>query len=104
MMPSRICYTCAHCELRKNPPKRSGRKGLGVAGRRSASWTYGQTRAKSTRGRRSDADGVPVVHLLSVPGMGGHAHVGHGAAGKVRTMREGADAPQVTRPASWCER
>lgn len=32
MMPSRICYTCAHCELRKNPPKRSGRKGLGVRG------------------------------------------------------------------------
>lgn len=22
MMPSRICYTCAHCELRKDPPKR----------------------------------------------------------------------------------
>lgn len=29
---SRICYTCVHCELRKDPPKRSGRKGLGVCG------------------------------------------------------------------------
>lgn len=27
---SRICYTCAHCELRKDPPRRSGRKGLGI--------------------------------------------------------------------------
>ena len=31
---SRICYTCVHCELRKDPPKRSGRKGLGVCRRR----------------------------------------------------------------------
>lgn len=31
---SRICYTCVHCELRKNPPKRSGRKGLGICRRR----------------------------------------------------------------------
>lgn len=30
MMPSRICYTCSRCELRKDPPKRSGRKGMGV--------------------------------------------------------------------------
>lgn len=30
MMPSRICYTCEHCELRENPPKRAGRKGLGI--------------------------------------------------------------------------
>ena len=22
MMPSRICYTCSHCELRKDPPRR----------------------------------------------------------------------------------
>lgn len=27
---SRICYTCEHCELRENPPKRAGRKGLGI--------------------------------------------------------------------------
>ena len=27
---SRICYTCSHCELRKNPPKRTARKGMGV--------------------------------------------------------------------------
>lgn len=31
---SRICYTCSHCELRKDPPRRSGRKGLGICRRR----------------------------------------------------------------------
>lgn len=27
---TRICYTCVHCELSKDPPKRTARKGMGV--------------------------------------------------------------------------